>query len=158
MNLILCQILEIFVIFFNQPKGVRHMKNRTAFSGAQMNWLAVIVGVFCLSLAGGVSAEEKDRPCMADAEKLCKGVEKGEGRIAKCLKEHENEVSAACKENIGKMKEKIKDVAEACKDDAAKVCKDIKPGEGRILRCLKQHEGELSPACKEQMSQPRGRR
>lgn len=134
------------------------MNNRSVFSSMQMNWLAVLAGVFCLFLAAGVSAEEKNRPCVADAEKLCKGVEKGEGRVAKCLKEHESEVSPACKENIGKMKEKIKDVAEACKDDAAKVCKDTKPGEGRILRCLKQHEGDLSPACKQQMSQPRGRK
>ena len=134
------------------------MKNRTVFSGIQMNWLAVVAGVFCLSVAAGVSAEPVDRPCVADAEKLCKGVQPGEGRMARCMKEHEKELSSGCKENIGKMKEKVKEVAEACKDDAAKVCKDVKPGEGRILRCLKQHEAELSPACKEQMTPPRSRR
>jgi hypothetical protein len=118
-----------------------------------MKWLAVFAGVFCLSMPAGVSAEVKRKPCADDAARLCKGVQQGEGRVAQCLKEHANALSPTCKKNIGKMKEKIKDVAVACKDDAAKVCKEIKPGEGRILRCLKQHEGKLSPACKEQMAQ-----
>ncbi|MGC2048046.1 MAG: cysteine rich repeat-containing protein [Gallionella sp.] len=133
------------------------MKNRTVFSGMQMNWLAVVAGVFCLSMAAGVSAEEVDRPCMADAKKLCKDVQPGEGRIASCMKEHEKELSPGCKENIKKVKEKTREIAEACKGDAEKVCKDVKPAEGRILKCLKQHEAELSPSCKEQMNQPRSR-
>lgn len=34
-----------------------------------------------------------------------------------------------------------------CAEDAAKFCKDVKPGEGRVLACLKEHEKELSKAC-----------
>lgn len=36
-----------------------------------------------------------------------------------------------------------------CAEDAAKFCKDVKPGEGRVAACLKEHEKELSQACKE---------
>jgi hypothetical protein len=133
------------------------MKNRTVFSGMQMNWLAVVAGLFCLSMAGSVSAEEVDRPCVADAKKLCKDVQPGEGRVARCMKEHEKELSPACKENIKKMKEKSREIAEACEDDAAKLCKGVEPGKGRILRCLKSHEGELSAACKQQMTAPHTR-
>jgi hypothetical protein len=132
------------------------MNNKLVLSSIQMNWLAVVAAVFCLSLAGGVSAEEKDRPCAADAEKLCKDVQPGEGRVAKCLKEHSNELSPACKDNIGKMKEKVQEFEQACKEDATKLCKDVKPGGGRILQCLKQHESELSATCKEKMDQPGG--
>jgi hypothetical protein len=32
--------------------------------------------------------------------------------------------------------------------DKERLCKDVKPGEGRIAACLKQHESELSPECK----------
>ncbi len=77
--------------------------------------------------------------------------------MAKCLKEHSSELSPACKDNIAKAKEKVKDFKQACKDDAKNLCKGVKQGGGRIVQCLKQHEGELSPACKEQMDQPRGR-
>ncbi len=36
-----------------------------------------------------------------------------------------------------------------CADDAAKFCKDVKPGEGRVAACLKEHEKELSQACRD---------
>ncbi len=134
------------------------MKNRIIFSGQQMKWFAVLAGVVCLTMAAGVSAEEKDRPCADDAAKLCKGVQQGEGRVAQCLKEHANDLSPACKENIAKLKEKVQEFKEACKDDATKLCKDVKPGGGRILQCLKQHEGELSSSCKEGMTQSKGRK
>ncbi len=134
------------------------MKNRTVFSVNQMNWLAPVAGAFLLFMTTGVSAEPVGKPCAADAERLCKGVQPGEGRVARCMKEHEKELSPGCKENIVKLKEKIRDVAEACKDDAARLCKDTKPGQGRVLRCLKQQEDKLSPACKEQLTPQRARR
>ena len=133
------------------------MKNRTEFSGVQMKLLVVFAGVFCLTVATGVSAEQNARPCAEDAARLCQDVQQGEGRVARCLKEHANELSPACKKNTAKAKEEVQEFAQACKDDSAKLCKGTKPGGGRILQCLKQHEGELSPACKEKMDQPRGR-
>jgi len=122
------------------------------------NWkMAILAGVFCLSMAAGVSAAQNAKPCAEDVAKLCKGVQPGQGRLAQCLKEHSNELSPACKENIKIVKEKIQDFVQACKTDKERLCKDIKPGAGRIIQCLKQHEGELSPACKEKMEQPKGR-
>ena len=41
-----------------------------------------------------------------------------------------------------------------CAEDAAKFCKDIKPGEGRIMACLKEHEKELSKACVDRKALP----
>ena len=123
-----------------------------------MSWIAVLAGVFCLSMATDASAGQKERPCADDVAKLCKGMQEGEGRIAKCLKEHSNELSPGCKKDIGEMKEQMQDFAQACKDDANKLCKGTKPGEGRITQCLKQHEGDLSAACKEKMMKPKGRR
>lgn len=45
-----------------------------------------------------------------------------------------------------------------CADDAAKFCKDVKPGEGRIAACLKEHEKELSQACVDKRAKDAGRR
>lgn len=119
--------------------------------------LSLLAGTFCLVMAANVYAEETSKPCAEDAAKLCKGVQQGEGRIARCMKEHENELSPACKQNIAKAKERVKEAAEACKGDAEKVCKDVKPGGGRIAHCLKQNEDSLSPACKEEV-QGKGRK
>ncbi len=40
----------------------------------------------------------------------------------------------------------------ACREDMTKFCKDIQPGEGRMLECMKKHEGELSAECKSMMA------
>lgn len=38
-------------------------------------------------------------------------------------------------------------VAQACKADRQKFCADMKPGDGKLAACMKQHEAELSPEC-----------
>jgi hypothetical protein len=35
-----------------------------------------------------------------------------------------------------------------CKDDIEKHCKGVKPGGGRIIKCLGEHKSELSEGCK----------
>jgi len=134
------------------------MKYLTALSGVQMKWFAVLAGVFCLAMATGASAAQNARPCAEDAARLCQGMQPGGGRVAKCLKEHSSELSPACKKNIAKAKRKAREFKEACKDDAKTFCKDEKRCGGRILKCLTQHQDELSPACKEIMKQPIGRK
>ncbi len=36
-----------------------------------------------------------------------------------------------------------------CAADVKKFCGDVKPGQGAIAKCMKGHEAELSPACRE---------
>jgi hypothetical protein len=42
-----------------------------------------------------------------------------------------------------------------CASDIEKFCHDVKPGKGRYRACLKEHENELSEACKKHLAQPR---
>ncbi|HXN05584.1 MAG TPA: cysteine rich repeat-containing protein [Nitrospiria bacterium] len=42
---------------------------------------------------------------------------------------------------------------DACKADFEKYCKDVKPGEGRIMQCMKEHEKDFSQACKTHMAE-----
>jgi hypothetical protein len=41
---------------------------------------------------------------------------------------------------------------QACRADFGKFCKSVQPGGGRIVECLKQHEAELAPACKQTLA------
>ncbi|HEY5993626.1 MAG TPA: cysteine rich repeat-containing protein [Gallionellaceae bacterium] len=129
------------------------MKSKSAYANVQVRRFAVFAGVFCLALSAGVMAKEANKPCAEDAQKFCKGVEPGEGRIVKCMKQHENELSPACKGKIAEFKEEAKEFHEACREDVQKQCKDVKPGEGRIVQCLKAHQAQLSPACREKFEQ-----
>jgi hypothetical protein len=95
----------------------------------------------------GAQAKKGDGPCAADAKKFCGEVKPGEGRIAKCMKSHEAELSPACQAEMKRVEERIEQVREQCKADAEKFCKGIRPGQGRILACLKSHQSELAPAC-----------
>ena len=36
-----------------------------------------------------------------------------------------------------------------CAGDVKQFCGDVKPGQGAIAKCMKAHEAELSPACRE---------
>ena len=128
------------------------MKTVSAPSGVQMKWLAVLAGVFCLSIATVASAAPNTRPCAADAATLCQGMQPGGGGVAKCLRKHASELSPECKGSMRKMKGKAKSFKRACGQDARKFCRDEKRGGGRILKCLTQHQDELSPACQDMMT------
>jgi hypothetical protein len=93
-------------------------------------------------------------PCAEDLAKFCKDVQPGGGRIAKCLKEHEKELSATCTQHIAEVQSRWKEANQACHDDVLKFCKDVKPGQGRIVKCLKEHQNELSPESREKLAQP----
>lgn len=37
----------------------------------------------------------------------------------------------------------------ACKADVEQFCKDVKPGQGRLAACLKEHKDDVSQPCKD---------
>jgi hypothetical protein len=138
------------------------MKNPTTLSGVQMKWFAVLAGVLCLAMATGASAAQNAKPCAEDVATLCQGIQPGGGRAAKCLKKHSGELSPACKDNLAKARARVRAKArnfkQACGQDARKFCKDARRRGGRIMKCLALHQGELSPACKEKIAQPIGKK
>lgn len=118
---------------------------------------AIMIVVVALWTGLGAAQGPGQGPCKDDAAKFCKDVQPGEGRIMQCMKEHENELSPACKERIAEMKKGAQEVREACKEDVLKLCKGIEPGGGRIINCLREHENELSAGCKARMEKGRMR-
>ena len=47
---------------------------------------------------------------------------------------------------------------QACKADAERLCPGVKPGEGRIMQCLKEHKKDVSPECKKEVGEARRQR
>ena len=89
--------------------------------------------------------------CKPDVDSLCKGVQPGQGRIARCLAEHKDQLSAGCREKIAQAESR-----HPCMKDVKALCNGVKPGDGRIAQCLKQHEAELSAECKAHHAHNRG--
>jgi hypothetical protein len=85
--------------------------------------------------------------CADDIEKYCKEVKPGGGRLLNCLKSHETELSVSCRGKISELQGIVKECEQACSGDITQFCKEIQPGEGRIMKCLREHDKELSSSC-----------
>lgn len=112
--------------------------------------MVLIVAALFLLVPLMAQSEEMHRtgPCKADVEKFCKDVKPGQGRIVRCMQAHENELSPACRDKIAADKEENQEFRKACQPDVDRFCKGIRPGNGRIIRCLKLNEAQLSAPCK----------
>lgn len=94
-------------------------------------------------------------PCAADAERLCQGILPGGGRIHACLASNAGRLSPACREDLKHAQQRAREIHERCQGDVWQFCQGIRPGQGRILACLKSHEAELSPPCGEEFGRAR---
>ena len=112
----------------------------------------------CLALASGARADspkgEATGPCAADAKRLCADAEPGHGAIMRCLQSHQAELSKECKDKIAAVKEKMHEHAAslhaACGGDAERLCPGLEAGTG-LLRCLYEHEPDISQPCRDAM-------
>jgi hypothetical protein len=119
--------------------------------GASLVIIALVIGTWAAS--SDAAQAQGQGPCADDVAKYCKDVQPGGGRIVRCLKQHEQELSPACRQHAAEVKKKGQEFRAACEDDVFRLCGDVKAGGGRILHCLKQHEQELTPDCKAKMQQ-----
>lgn len=117
----------------------------------------LLFALAALPMIGVATARAQAGPdaCGADVEKYCKDVPTGGGRRYRCLKEHEKDLSEACRKHIADVKGRARGIHEACWDDVSRFCGDVRRGGGRILQCLKDHESELSDSCKVVIAPPK---
>ncbi|WP_341887790.1 cysteine rich repeat-containing protein [Variovorax sp. YR752] len=104
---------------------------------------APVAGAFVAALLCVAGARAADAPgpaaCHGDARSLCSQVEPGGGRIAACLKEHESQLSEACRTALPTM--------QRCAAEVQALC-----GSAGGLRerraCLRDQAAKLSPECR----------
>jgi hypothetical protein len=51
-------------------------------------------------------------------------------------------------------RENLRRLRKACETDVKQFCSNVRLGGGRILRCLKEHETEVSASCREALGPP----
>jgi hypothetical protein len=98
------------------------------------------------------------RACADDVAKFCTSVKGKPAQTTQCLKAYQSELSADCRSRLQAMEAQMKEMSKACQNDVQRFCEDVAPGEGRIAQCLRQHESELSTACKSEVAKARQRR
>ncbi len=104
--------------------------------------LAMVLGMMCAVPA----TFAKDEACRAEMDEFCKDVERGEGRIIKCLREHDAKLSDKCRAYVNTASQYM-----ACIDDVARLCPRTQPGGARGLACLRAHTSDLSTGCKREL-------
>lgn len=121
---------------------------------------ALSVALIAVPIFLAVQVQAADAPaagpekgaCKEDLKKFCADVKSGDGRIARCLKKHEKDLSPACQEARTAAREKVKarakEIHAACEGDARKLCADVQPGGGRIHACLKKNHEQVSEGCR----------
>ena len=85
--------------------------------------------------------------CAADFDDFCARVTPGGGRIALCMRAHEDQLSGGCRLALYRvargLKNSVDRVAETCWNEIQSLC----GGAGRLGSCLEQKKDSLSPAC-----------
>jgi hypothetical protein len=94
------------------------------------------------------AADTNKHPCHDDIQKFCKDVQLAGGRIQQCLTRHEAELSKACRDSRQQAKARVDKFLKACDPDIKKFCEEVQPGGGRMTRCLKAKESQLTAACR----------
>jgi len=113
----------------------------------------LILVLLSLSIIVAADAYAKDNPCGKDIAKFCKNIEPGEGRLLKCLKLSEEDLTPQCKKQLIQIEKAVEEVQNACADDYAIFCSSLLPGQGRIAACLEKNKKILTPKCKKNLGE-----
>ncbi|MBX7057697.1 MAG: cysteine rich repeat-containing protein [Leptospirales bacterium] len=120
-------------------------------------WFSAALLLLAVAAAGAQPGQgQRQGPCAADRQQFCADVQPGQGRIAACLREHQGQLSAQCKQRLqrrmSEIRSRVQGAHRACRQDIQTHCAGIQRGQGRIFQCLKQNEASLSAACKQALA------
>jgi hypothetical protein len=129
---------------------VKHLLIDESKKGEPMKKLRVLLPVLAILsiMTAGYAYAEEVNPCEGDIAKFCKNVERGEGRILRCLTLSEEKLTPACEKQLGQIKKAVDEVQKACVDDYAIFCSSLLPGQGRIAACLEKNDKILTTKCR----------
>jgi ABC-type microcin C transport system permease subunit YejB len=118
--------------------------------------LAAVFALVCV-IASVPSDAEITGPCAETITKYCKDVTPGGGRIMKCLSDHRDDQSIACKDWLEDQNKSLKDLNSACAEEIAKMCSFDKPDSMRIYQCLNDNYVSTKLNCREKLREIKDR-
>jgi len=92
--------------------------------------------------------------CGKDINTYCKNVNLGDNQIGACLQKNAPRISSQCKTDYTRVYQLLEQrfqaqqqVAQICNRDIQARCNLVKPGSGRVLRCLLKAKKTVSKTC-----------
>jgi len=112
---------------------------------AKVTRFGLAASLLALLPLGGAAAQQGParQACGADIDRVCAGIQPGDGRITACVGEHFTELSAACRNALISGAT----ITKACRADYQLKCAGTEPGGGRSQACMKDHFAELDERC-----------
>ena len=111
---------------------------------------------FCVVLSVPSEAQTAG-PCAETVAKYCKDVTPGGGRIMKCLNDHRDDQSMACRDWLEDQNRSLKELNTACPGDIASLCNFSNPDSMLIYRCLEDNYISLKSDCREKLREIKDR-
>ncbi len=132
--------------------------------------IAAIATACVLNLAGQAALAQapSDQPtsdqvmrsvvqgCQQDMQRFCSSVTPGGNRMLACIYAHRDQISANCLQSLYNNAPHLQraimamnNVASACQAELQTRCANVPPGSGRVERCLRNAESQLSAGCRE---------
>ena len=119
--------------------------------------LAFAAAVIAIVLAALPSPAQTTTPCNETIAKFCKDVVPGSGRIMKCLNDHRDDQSIACKDWIEEQQKSMQDLFAVCREEIAALCKAAPPDKAGIYFCLLDNYIALKIDCRSKLGEIRDR-
>jgi len=104
------------------------------------------IALVCI-LVPGLAGAQLAGPCAETVSKFCKDVTPGGGRIIKCLAEHREDQSIACKDWVADQEKSMQGLKSACSEEIIKLCSSYTEGV-LLYRCLEDNYVNLLSDCR----------
>jgi hypothetical protein len=121
------------------------------------NILAAVSFLFLFVAAPLPGVAQTAGPCAETVAKFCKDVTPGGGRIMKCLADHRDDQSIACKDWLQDQNKSLQELNTSCPEEIVKLCGSGAPDSVRIYRCLDDNYVGLKSDCRDKLREIRDR-
>jgi len=119
--------------------------------------LALAPAVIAIVLAALPLPAQTTTPCNETIAKYCKDVVPGSGRIMKCLNDHRDDQSSACKDWLEEQNKSLKELNVACTEEIAVLCNASSANSVSIFICLDGNYVALKSACRDKLREIKDR-
>jgi hypothetical protein len=96
-------------------------------------------------------------PCAETVTKYCGDVVPGGGRLMKCLNDHRDDQSMACRDWLQDQNKSLKEMNTSCSEEISRLCSFDTADSVRIYRCLEDNYITLKSDCREKLREIRER-